>query len=1116
MRTKFLLAVFYIIFTTGSFSVAQKKLFELIPSSKTNVTFNNQLVDTKEHNILIYSNYYGGAGVGVGDFNNDGLQDLFFAGNLVADELYLNKGNFQFENITESAGIKDNGGWSSGVVVGDVNNDGWLDIYVTRELYDDDPELRRNKLYINNGDLTFSELSAPYKVDHDGRTRHAVFFDYNQDGWLDLFLLTQPPNPGNYSPMYGTNLGLYKYAPQLLRNTGKGYFENVSKGSGLDVPGFPNSVSANDFNNDGWVDLYLANDFKAPDKLYLNKGNGTFENVLNESSGHITYFSMGVDAADINNDGFIDVNVLDMSAEKNDRIKANMSGMNPKAFWNIVRQGGHYQYMYNTLQLNNGIIGSEELSFSDIAQISGVASTDWSWSNLIADFDNDGKKDIYITNGLLRDIRNTDSDKDFAKYVTRIADEFVRNNPNAGDVSIWDILDLEEALEIIPTNPLSNYAYRNNTGLSFSNATADWGLEYKSFSNGSAFVDLNNDGTLDLVVNNVNEEAFIFRNNAREINKNNYIRISLNSDSPILGCKISVSTNGEKQWYEFSSVRGMYSCSEQIAHFGLGGSSEVEELTVYWNDGNVTKLQNLDVNQHLIVSKQNSKPQQLKSLVHQKNFKKIDTRDLGLVFHHEENDFDDYTKQVLLPHKMSQFGPALAVDDVNGDDRDDIYIGGATDQKPGLFFQNEDGTFTADQSDLWRKEAMYEDIDAVFFDFDLDGDKDLYVVSGGNKYPSGSEAYQDRLYKNNGQGGFERLKEALPKFNESGACVRSYDFDGDGDLDLFVGGRHVPWSYPEPTTSRLLLNEKGNFKDITKKVARNLIDIGMVTDAIWTDFDQDGLTDILLVGEWMPVTFMRFTGESFYNATNEFGLDQTSGWWSSIEEGDTDQDGDIDYVIGNLGLNYKYKATRDEPFEVYYKDFDNSGQKDIVLSYYNFGEKYPLRGRSCSAQQVPMIGERFETYNSFASANLYDVYGLSELNKALNYKANIFAHVHLENLGKGKFEIEQLPEYAQISSINDLIIHDFSGNGKEDILAVGNNFPVEIETPRNDAGKGVFLINNGNDYDTPLPSESGFFAPKNAKKLSFIVVKNSLMVIIANNNDHLELFEIVDLDHNVN
>ena len=1102
--------IFFIFFNISflTFGQTEQKLFTLLNSSQTNIVFNNQIEDTKEHNILIYSNYYGGAGVGIADFNNDGLQDVFFAGNLVSDVLYLNLGDMKFKDITTSSGIEDNKGWSSGVVIGDVNNDGWPDVYVTRELYDNNPEILRNKLYINtsknnkNNEITFKEASKSYGLANATRTRHATFIDYNKDGYLDIFLLNQPPNPGNYSEMFGVNLLQEKYAPRLYKNNGDETFTDVSKKAGVLKPGYANSISVFDANNDGWQDIYMSNDFEAPDAFYINQGDGTFKQSIQESMRHISYFSMGVDAADINNDGNLDLMVVDMAAEDNYRLKSNMSGMNPNSFWEIVNNGGHYQYMFNTLQINQGNFSGTP-QFSDVAQMAGVSSTDWSWSNVLADFDNDGYKDVYVTNGLMRDIRNTDSDKAVSKYINQTINEFINKNPNAGNVSIWDILDLKKTLDLIPSEKLINHAYKNIDGLNFKKKSEDWGLNQKSFSAGCAYADLDNDGDLDLVVNNINDKAFVYQNNSN-LRKHNFLRVQLEmnkKNDPIQGARVEIIQGNTKQLYEFTSVRGMYSSSEQIAHFGLSSKKDIDSLIVTWPNQEKSVLLSVKPNQLLHIDFDKINSRKIRKI---KKEKTVFSSVTSIAYTHKENKFDDYDKQILLPHKLSQIGPALAVGDVNNDGLEDMFVGAAAGFLPELFVQQKSGDFVKLKNPIWNTASKYEDVDAVFFDMDGDGDQDLYVVSGGNEWKEYSENYQDRIYRNEGNGVFVLDLKALPVLTESGSCVRPFDYDNDGDVDLMIGGRHTPWEYPAPTNSRILKNEKGIFKDVTKVIAKDLLNIGLVTDAIWFDFDEDGKTDLVVVGEWMPIRFFKNTGKNFVEVTEKTELKNTEGWWYSINAADMDRDGDLDLVVGNLGLNYKYKATVDEPFEVHYDDFDKNGKKDIVLSYYNFGVQFPLRGRSCSSQQIPKIALKMKSYNIFASSNLEDVYGKQNLKEALHYQAKSFASVYIENKGKGIFEKHTLPKEAQISNINSILLEDFDNDGYKDILIAGNMYPVEIETPRNDSGVGLFLKGNGKGkFSAVPPNESGFFLIGDVKKMKLIKMKKRFTVLSATNNGKL-------------
>ncbi|MCH8904832.1 MAG: VCBS repeat-containing protein, partial [Bacteroidetes bacterium] len=1027
--------------------------------------------------------------------------DLFFTGNQVSCELYINKGDMKFKNITQSAGVGGEDGWCTGVTMVDINNDGWLDIYVCRSFSDHRPDRRANLLYVNNGDETFTEKGIEYGIADTSYTTQASFFDYDLDGDLDLYVGNHPRDflytelivnakKGNYTrnePVIGTS-------DRLFRNNGNGNFTDVTIEAGVLNFGFLLGIVTSDLNDDGWPDIYVANDHAEPDLLYINNGDGTFTNKADDALRHMSNFSMGMDLADYNNDGLIDIVVLDMMAEDNYRQKTNMSAMAPEQFWMFVKMGFHYQFMRNVLQLNNG-----NGSFSEVANLAGISNTDWSWAALLADFDNDGFKDLFVANGYRKDVRANDYLNEAREYVKQ---SILEDKP----------VDLYEISTKSPETKLSNYLYRNNGDLTFTDVTVDVGLDDLSFSYGAAYADLDNDGDLDLVVTNLADNAFIYRNLCTENTNQNYLRVKMNggtSNRMGIGVKVRLFYEDKQQIQELTLTRGFQSAVEGILHFGLGSVDKVDKMVIEWPGGTHEILTDVKSNQVLVVNIDDA------TLLKHEDEIQLDmlfsniTNSSGIDFVHTENEYDDYEKEILLPHKMSQFGPIVSTGDVNGDGYEDFFVGGAAGQAGVLYLNNGNSSFSASAGNTFADHRSQEDIGSIFFDADGDDDLDLYVVSGGNEFEADSKMLQDRLYLNDGNGNFEYAEDALPEMITSGSCIVPADYDEDGDQDLFVGGRLVPGMYPFPARSYILRNDNGKFTDVTAEIAPDLTKPGLVTSAIWTDFNSDGQLDIIVVGEWMPLSFYQNDSGQFINKTSEFGFDNTNGWWTKIVEADFDNDGDPDYAVGNLGLNYKYKASDAEPFHIYCHDFDRNGNLDIVLGYFNEGTCFPLRGRECSSSQMPFIKEKFPDYHSFGIATLEDVYG-GDLDNALHYEARIFASSYIRNDGNGQFTISELPVMAQLSTAFGLIAGDFNDDDNIDLLLAGNFYVAEVETGRADAGVGLFLQGDGKgNFKQIGVNESGFYAPLDVRSLELLGENDKEQyVLVGNNDDQLQLFKV--------
>ncbi|WP_158211917.1 VCBS repeat-containing protein [Robiginitalea sediminis] len=1077
-------------------------VFERVDPATSGVTFENRITENVAtlENLFNYDYFYNGAGVGMADLNNDGLLDLFFCGNQQPNRLYLNKGDMVFEDISEAAGINHGKQWSNGVTFADVNADGWLDIYVSQGGPNQRLQ-RKNLLFLNGKDGTFTEAAEALGLADMGISTQSAFLDYDGDGDLDCIVMNENEyygvDPFQLKELIRRNPEApYFNSSHLYRNDG-GTFTDVTREASIERPIFGLGLLVSDINRDGLTDIYIASDYYLPDALFINQGDGTFKDEVQAYTQQISYYGMGIDMADINNDALQDIFVLDMASSDHYRSKTLMASMDTQRFDYLVNQSGyHYQYMYNSLQLNQG--GNH---YSNIAQFTGAASTDWSWSVLMADYDLDADKDIYVTNGY----RRYALDNDLQQRVFAARKQYGDNVP---------LQVKQELYNSMPSEKLPNLLFENQGDLSFPENGAEWGLGDLTFSNGAALGDLDNDGDPDLVVNNMDETAFIYRNTAREQNLGNYLKVLAKGVHSEAFPSITIYHNGTQQLIEPRRVRGYRSSHEPAAHFGLGADTQVDSLRAEWPDGKVTFLTGIAANQTLTLEASQAvaagTPSESEPL-----FEAHNPVAYGLDMAHQENPYDDFATEILLPYKQSNFGPYMASGDVNGDQKDDIYFGGASGQAGSLYLSTTSG-FRKANVPAFDSDLTFEDMESVFFDLDSDGDLDLYVVSGGNEFASGSSLYKDRIYLNDGSGRFTRdTREGHQLGSQSGKAVAALDYDQDGDTDLVVGNRILARNYPRHAPSLLLENRDGILVDVTREKLPAFADFGIVNALLPTDFDGDGKTDLIAAGEWTSVGLFRNTGGGFEALdAGQAGIPD-KGWWFSVTQTDANGDGRPDYILGNVGRNIKFSASPEKPFKVFATDFDENGTHDIVLSKKYQGEYVPVRGRECSSQQMPFIADKFPTYSEFASASLQEVYG-DALANSYEREATGFASVLLLNQGNGRFSRLELPAEAQLIPVMAVVPQDVNQDGLEDLILGGNIYETEVETPRLDALSGLVLLSRGDGRYTPLTQDkTGLYMRGNVKSILPLRMGGDTWLLTGRNNDSPLLWKFRPLRSNL-
>ena len=1070
-------------------------VFARVSPEDSGVYFENRIRENLStlENLFDFDYFYNGAGAGVADLNNDGLLDIFFCGNQVPNKLFLNKGDMVFEDVSATAGINQGKQWSNGVAFADVNGDGWLDIYVSQGGPNPRPN-RKNLLFLNQQDGTFTEVAEALGLADMGISTQSAFFDYDRDGDLDCIVMNESEYYGADPILLNRLIEGNPEAPwfnssHLYRNDG-GTFTDVSKEAGIQRPIFGLGLSVSDINADGWPDIYLASDYYLPDALFINQGDGTFADHIEEYTQQISYYGMGIDIADINNDALQDIFVLDMASSDHYRSKTLMASMDVARFNYLTQRAGyHYQYMYNSLQLNMG-----QNHFSNVAQQTGMASTDWSWSVLMTDFDLDADKDVYVTNGY----RRYALDNDLQQRVFQAKQQYNNKVPLSVKTELY---------RSMPSEKLPNLLFENKGSLSFEEKGQNWGLGDLTFSNGAAMGDLDNDGDVDLVVNNMDDNAFIYKNQSVEQGRGNFLKVTAGGTTSEAFASVTLYHGDTRQFIETRRVRGYRSSHEPVAHFGLGSATRADSLIVRWPDGKELALRDVPANQILEIS-----PSEAIGATGDKMekplFEPVRAVDAGITAVHRENPYNDFETEILLPYKQSNFGPYSSKGDVNGDGMADVYMGGASGQ-PGTLLLKKQRGFEAVVVADFEKDRAYEDMESVFFDLDSDGDLDLYVVSGGNEFEQGSSLYQDRVYRNDGKGNFSRAEDVLnPGPGYSGKAVISMDFDQDGDADLVVGNRILARNYPRHAPSILLENREGVLFDVTAEKAPALADFGIVNSLLETDFDGDGRNDLIALGEWTGVGVLKNTPGGFVlQDAGTLGVPM-SGWWFSVHQTDANGDGHPDYVLGNAGHNIKFSASPEKPFKVFAADFDQNGTHDIVLSKKYHDQYVPVRGRECSSQQMPFIAQKFPSYSEFASASLEEVYGAS-LKESYEREIDSFTSFLLLNDGNGRFTPVALPPEAQMTPVYDLVATDLNQDGLEDLILAGNIYETEVETPRLDALSGTVLLSNGNgSYEVMPHTRSGLYLRGNVKSLLRYQEAGELFILVGRNDDRPLLYRL--------